>query len=56
MESESLKILLSGMTGVIARTVAELLQAGGPVEVATVPTINAGLALPGGQFISRRFV
>ena len=47
MESESLKILFIGNDGRLARTVAELLQAGGPVEVATVPTINAGLALPG---------
>ena len=46
MESEPLKILFIGTDGRFARTVADLLQAGGPAEVVTAPTIEAGLALP----------
>ncbi len=45
MESEPLKILFVGNDGSFARTVAQLLQAGGPAEVATATTIEAGLAL-----------
>jgi phosphoserine phosphatase RsbU/P len=44
MESESLKILFIGNDGRFARTVADLLLTGGPTEVVTVPTIEAGLA------------
>ena len=45
MESEPLKILFVGNDGSFARTVAQLLQAGGPAEVATATTVEAGLAL-----------
>ncbi len=46
MESEPLKILFIGNDGRFARTVADLLRAGGPTEVVTAPTVDAGLALP----------
>ena len=45
MESESLKILFVGHDGRFARTIADLLHPGGPTEVVTAPTIEAGLAL-----------
>ena len=45
MESEPLKILLIGHDGRFVSTVADMLQAGGPTEVKTAPTVDAGLAL-----------
>ena len=45
MESEPLKILFIGQDGHFARTVTDLLQAGGATEAATVPAVDAGLAL-----------
>ena len=45
MENESLIILLIGKNGPLARRVADLLrEGGGKNQVATAPTINAGLA------------
>ncbi len=46
MESEPLKILFIGNDGHFVRAVADLLRAGGPAEIVTAPTIEAGLALP----------
>jgi len=45
MESEPLKILFIGNDERFAHTVANLLQAGGATEVASAPTVDAGLAL-----------
>ena len=45
MESEPLKILFIGNDERFARTVADLLRIGGPAEIATAPTMEAGLAL-----------
>jgi len=45
MESEPLKILLVGHDGRFVSTVTDMLQAGGPTEIKTAPTIDAGLAL-----------
>ena len=45
MESEALKILFIGNDERFARTVADLLRIGGPTEIATAPTMEAGLAL-----------
>ncbi len=49
MESESLKILFIGNDGRFARTVTDLLQAGGAIAVMTAPTVDAGLALLAGN-------
>ncbi|MGD0251900.1 MAG: SpoIIE family protein phosphatase [Verrucomicrobiota bacterium] len=45
MESEPLKILFIGNDGPFARTVTDLLRAGGATEITTAPTVDAGLAL-----------